>query len=415
MKLSQGERHQKAYPIERMNIYIDKLRFMKKILFSWLLRHRADVIGWSLFLIYEITMVGLITKQFGHPIAYLVHYGINIGIFYVHALWLYPWAIEKSWPSLWRIPLVVALQAVGYTLASYGVDVILIELKVVAVAGGFALDQRLMLTSAYRCIYFLGFATGYYYIVKTLRLAKIAAAKEKQVLLGRLASERELSKLQNAFLKAQINPHFLFNTLDFVYHMIDVHAAKASQAIVLLSRMMRYGVQSNSEEGYILLEQEIEQVENLLRIHQLRKENDRGILLDWDPEVAELRFIPMVLLTLVENMLKHGQLDCESLDQPWIKIYLEQEKLCIQTENLIAHAHPASGEGIGMDNVKKRLELAYGPLVTLEVNVDSKAHFKVALRVPLASLALRHGPEGSVEGNGRLRFPEDADLPGNAG
>lgn len=382
---------------------------MKKICLDWLENHKIDLLVWFIFLFYEITVVGLISKKFGHPVTYLFHYGINISVFYLHATWLFPWSMKKGMVAIWRIPMILLVELIAYTLIAYKGDMILINLNIITYVKEIKLTPALALTSAYRCIYFLGFATGYYFIGSHIRERKRTAEIEKQSLIKHHEMETELTKAQNAFLKAQINPHFLFNTLDFVYHNIDVESNKASEAIVLLSRMMRYAVRSDENRDFILLEDEIEQIENLLYLHQLRKDNEWAIQLVCSSEVRKIKFIPMVLLTLVENITKHTDFACSIEHEATVKVYIDEKNLYIETDNLIDTNNKKTSEHIGLINIQKRLEYAYGQSVSFKYHVDWRNHFVIRICTSLDSLNVHDMPLDVSLDNDRLLFHVDAD------
>jgi len=358
---------------------------MKKIYREWLEKYKFDLLVWSLFLFYEITVVGLIVKSFGNPITYILHYGINIVTFYIHAIWLFPYALKNGNAAFWRVPVILAIELTGYTLMAYWADRLLISLNVITHVSELKLTSQLVLTSVYRCIYFLGFATGYYFLLNYIREKNRATEQEKQSLIKQHQTEKDLANAKNAFLKAQINPHFLLNTLDFVYHSIDTDTGIAAQAVILLSRMMRYALGSDEREGFIALEEEIEQVENLLYLYQLRNSGDFPIDLICSYEVRTIKFIPLVLLTLVENIFKHGDLNSEA-HQAFVKVHLENDSLCIETDNLIDTKAIEHSHRIGLSNVKRRLYTAYGDDAHFSFGVNSDRHFIVTIRVPLSTL-----------------------------
>ncbi len=382
---------------------------MKNFYSKWLLDHKIDLIVWSLFLLYEITVVGLISKSFGSPITYLLHYAINISVFYLHALWLFPWALREKRNALWRIPAVILFEIVLYMLLAYWGDVWLIHMKIITHLTELQFTHQFALTCIYRCIYFLGFATGYYFILDHLREKKKVNEMEKQSLLKQHAIETELVKTQNEFLKAQINPHFLFNTLDFVYHTIERDTNKATEAVILLSRMMRYAIKPYEDREYIFLEEEIAQVENLIYLHQLRKSNALYIQLTAQQDVGKVKFIPLVLLTLVENMFKHGDLT-EVGHEALINLEVDEAYFYLRTDNLIDRRAGLKGSRIGLQNIQKRLLHTYGEHFSFTWYEDDGKHFKVEIRIPLLSLTVHEVPLNDERENDKLPFHATADL-----
>jgi two-component system, LytTR family, sensor kinase len=164
----------------------------------------------------------------------------------------------------------------------------------------------------YFVVYML-FAFGYYFarqsvsrekLLRTLveeqheQAIKIAQAKEERILQQSreetLKLEKENAHLENAFLRAQISPHFLFNTLSFVYNTIKDSSVDAGNSILLLSEMMQYSITKNGSDGFVLLEEEVEQIEHLIAIHQLRFNRALHISFEQTGAIDKVRIIPHV-------------------------------------------------------------------------------------------------------------------------
>nr|WP_237488179.1 sensor histidine kinase [Hufsiella ginkgonis] len=204
-------------------------------------------------------------------------------------------------------------------------------------------------------------------------------------IINQQRTEHELSKAQNAFLKAQINPHFLFNTLDFVYHKVNTLSLAASDAIITLAEMMRYAIDSDKKGDFVVLSEEIEQVENLLHLYQLRKNNELAIRFEHTPEVGGLEIIPLVLLTLVENIFKHGDLNSPG-HEALIEVYRDDNYLHLNTSNLIGHKHNPDIPHTGLDNIERRLGYTYGDLKRFSYGAGDDNYFTVSVSIPLLPL-----------------------------
>lgn len=380
---------------------------MKKICLKWLKTYRTHLLVWSIFLFYEIVVIGLISKRFGNPVTYLLHYAINIALFYLHARYL-QWALGKRSQAILKVPLLVIAEVFLYTIISYWCDVILIHLRIITHVSVLEFNYQLVLTSAYRCLYFIGFSTGYYFIINFIRERQRVAEVEKKGLIKQHQIATELISTQNAFLKAQINPHFLFNALDFVYHSIETDTTKASEAVLLLSRMMRYAVSSNEEDGFILLQHEVEQVENLLYLHQLKHGTNRRIDLEITSGLQGVKFIPLVLLTLTENIIKHGDLR-DNQHRAYIRIGTDNGTLSISTSNLAYAKGTTSGTQIGLENIKKRLHRYYGNTFVLEHFTDDHNYFTVKILLAIDYSSEHELQADNATGSGKAPFHASAD------
>ena len=126
--------------------------------------------------------------------------------------------------------------------------------------------------------------------------------KDKQ---EREALEKEKVSSELSFLKAQINPHFFFNTLNNIYALTQVDADKAGKAIHQLSRMMRY-LLYETQQGQTMLGREIAFVKDYISLMQLRLTDAVKVIIDTPPHLLDMPMAPMMLLPFVENAFKHG-------------------------------------------------------------------------------------------------------------
>jgi LytS/YehU family sensor histidine kinase len=187
------------------------------------------------------------------------------------------------------------------------------------------------------------------------------ALKQKRVLEAqKLLLEAQISQANFNFLKAQINPHFLHNTLNFLYAKSLPYSAELSEGILTLSDIMRYALsQGNQKDGKALLKDEIEHVHNVIRINQLRYSNQLKVNFEMSGTINGAMIIPFVLITLVENAFKHG--DLKNQDYPIdIKVKVEGSRLYFYCRNKKRSGPKQLSTGIGLENIKSRLVLSYG-------------------------------------------------------
>ncbi|HKP32918.1 MAG TPA: histidine kinase, partial [Chitinophagaceae bacterium] len=141
--------------------------------------------------------------------------------------------------------------------------------------------------------------------------------KKRQKVLEeqKMQLEVEKSSANLNFLKAQINPHFLHNTLNFLYAKSLPYSPELSEGILTLSDIMRYALsEGNARDGKAPLKDEIEHVWNVIKINQLRFSNKLNVEFTVNGSVETLHIIPFVLITIVENAFKHG--DLKSQENP---------------------------------------------------------------------------------------------------
>jgi LytS/YehU family sensor histidine kinase len=173
---------------------------------------------------------------------------------------------------------------------------------------------------------------------------------------------REKLEAELNFLKSQVHPHFLFNTLNNLYALTLKKSNKSPDVVLKLSEMLDYMLYQCNEDK-ISLDKEIKLIENYISLEQLRFSNNVELTFDVEGKTANISIAPMILFPLVENCFKHGiSIDTK---KGWIKIELSvnQDELTFEVSNskppqTIKKQEEVS-KGIGLKNVKKRLELIY--------------------------------------------------------
>lgn len=174
-----------------------------------------------------------------------------------------------------------------------------------------------------------------------------------------LQAAKEKAEAELNFLKAQINPHFLFNSLNAVYFLIDKNNTQARTALHKFSEMLRYQLYEAKDEK-ISIEKEIQYLQDYIGLQTLRSENC-AVKLDVEPAVAGFSIEPFLLLPFVENSFKHLS-HFSNGKKNQVAVSLEKKNgtidFCVRntTETKIA---TGMQNGIGLLNVKRRLELLY--------------------------------------------------------
>jgi two-component system LytT family sensor kinase len=192
----------------------------------------------------------------------------------------------------------------------------------------------------------------------------------------RQALEQEKLSTELAWLKAQINPHFFFNTLNNIYSLTLLDGDEAREAILRLSRMMRY-VLYDTQAGTAPLSQELLFIRDYIDLMQLRLTDNVQVLYDTPANLHDAPIAPMLLLTFVENAFKHG---VSALAPSRIHITVQQPTpytLEVDVRNSIFAERPVAldeNHGIGLTNTRRRLELLYPGRHTLTVTKNDAAH-----------------------------------------
>jgi hypothetical protein len=195
-------------------------------------------------------------------------------------------------------------------------------------------------------------------------------------------SEREKLNAELSYLKAQINPHFLFNTLNSIYSLAIEKSDQTPAAIIKLSGMMRYVI-SDAGHHLVSLSKEIEYLHNYIELQKVRFGNEVPLSFTVNGVYAGKQIAPLILISFVENAFKHGINASEDSDIR-IDINITSHQLHFTSFNnkVSVQKMPEDIGGLGIDNTKKRLELLYPGRHTLEIT-DDPHYFFVSLLLQL--------------------------------
>jgi two-component system LytT family sensor kinase len=197
-------------------------------------------------------------------------------------------------------------------------------------------------------------------------------ANENEILL------KEKNHAQLQALKSQINPHFIFNSLNNIYSLVYQKSDNALMAIEELSQLLRYSTK-DLEKDHIPLEKEIGYIHSLIALEKLRIKNPELLIVEKKLNHPNLEISPMILVPFVENAFKHGDFDEKGLI---LKINDNDEKLHFYLHNFKKQKVKDVISGIGIDNVKKRLEILNPKNHELKIT-ESEDEFIVDLKINL--------------------------------
>jgi hypothetical protein len=216
----------------------------------------------------------------------------------------------------------------------------------------------------------VGFDTG---LRSALRW--IEAENEKE----RLEKENVESRL--SFLRNQVSPHFFMNTLNNIHALVDSSTAEAKEAIIKLSKMMRYLLYETESEN-TTLKKEVEFIESYVNLMRLRFSERVRITLDLPTQIPDLNIPPFLFTGFIENAFKHG---ISYRKDSYISIGLAPgtDRLLFSIRNSRADRSPGKDfSGIGIENTRKRLDLLYGNRYHLDI-IDNDDSFTVHLTIPV--------------------------------
>ena len=181
------------------------------------------------------------------------------------------------------------------------------------------------------------------------------------------------------FLKAQINPHFVFNTLNNIYSMVYFQSDKSLPAIEKLSHIMRFTTYDAQKEK-ILLSDEINYIKAYIELEQFRHQDDAFVIFEQQVLNENIEIPPYILSPLVENAMKHGI--ASNANPILVSLHTKHQELTFKVENDIGTQKKDKLGGIGLDNLKKRLDIYYPNCYLLSIT-NNNNRFKVELQINL--------------------------------
>jgi two-component system, LytTR family, sensor kinase len=216
-----------------------------------------------------------------------------------------------------------------------------------------------------------------------------------QLLMNRFKKEREnlalINQQQTAqlqYLKAQINPHFLFNALNNIYSLTMVKSNEAPKMLLTLSDILRYAIYDGQRDT-VALKQEVENMDKFIALFQMKSEHPLSIKFKKQGNFNDMSIEPMIFIPLVENCFKHC--DFEINEKAFIDIALEVEKgaLFFTTRNTYNAANTQKDKvgGVGLENIKQRLALRYKDNFDMRFSKQGDV-FEVRLRITNSTLTL---------------------------
>lgn len=195
--------------------------------------------------------------------------------------------------------------------------------------------------------------------------------------------QREKLKAELSYLKAQINPHFLFNTLNSIYGTaLTEKSPLTAEAILKLSGLMRYVLLDDQEE-FVSLQREISFISDFIELQKIRLGDTVNIRYTSSGDPGDLRIAPLILITFIENAFKHG-VNPEEKSEIIISIHNSDDAVELNVNNTkVNYFNPDRGIGsLGLANTRKRLDLYYPRKHVLQID-ETSALFTVKLNIQL--------------------------------
>ena len=206
--------------------------------------------------------------------------------------------------------------------------------------------------------YFLLIILGFFWFIKQI------------ISFFRLKNEKAKTELLH--LKSQVNPHFFFNTLNNLYGLVGTDTKKAQELILKLSDMMRYSIYEGEKET-VTLKEEVEYLKNYIELHKMRYHKEIDVKFEVEIE-DDYKVMPLLFIILVENAFKHGIENLSKDAYVHIDINAKNNRVFFKIENNFDNTLTKEDNGIGLKNLKRRLELVYPKKHTLSFSTKENVY-----------------------------------------
>jgi two-component system, LytTR family, sensor kinase len=325
---------------------------------------------WLVYISYELAMLYFSTGSSRNLIISYLNFTVYIFLFYAFALYLLPLLFKhkKYLKFLLSAVLVMALfigirYSYVHILFAQGLNYPFVSLK------------TFLAETVWRGGYFIMLSTGYWVaanLIEAEREMRILEEKRARSEREAIEAENNLKQAQLQYLRNQINPHFLFNTLNFFYSQILPVSPATAEGILHLANIMRYALKDKEISTKALLEDEVEHIRNFIQLYRLRFGERLQVNFEVVGDINFRMILPLVLITFVENSFKYGDL-FDAGHPVTIRLRVDDQGLYFYTHNK-KKVGPLefSSNGIGIANTRRRLDLVYQDRYALEVQEDDR-------------------------------------------
>lgn len=326
------------------------------------------ILGWTLFLGHRYLSYFTDGDVDFNSTAVLISYDlILMAVFYLVYFYLAPWLFKNY--SIIKLILVSIVGISAFVLSRYLVQEVLFDIFF-----GFTNYYNRSFTFFVWDNLWRGFLPVLSGSLVFLIERKVASDKD------RLQLQKEKSDAELANLRSQINPHFLFNTMSFLHTEAYLVSPPLADTIMQLSDVLRHSVESSKEEKVTLVS-EIQLLKNFIALFEKRFGDQCFVQFSSQVDHPEILIEPLLFLPFIENAFKHGKFN-DPQHPVRIEVKEQQKKLTFSCFNISSEKQKDYGSGIGLENVRKRLDLLYPGKYELQIS-DHSNQFNVHLQIKL--------------------------------
>ena len=354
-----------------------------------------ELLFWSLQLggWFGISLISYVSLNlwYNQPEWSYVLHNILQSILGIALSWPLRWVFRRYWGASWVSRSVI----VGMTVAFFALAWSIIRLALFQ-----AMTQETNLWPDFGGWYFSSIFiflcwAAFYHGIKYYELLQaerdqllVAESTRQEEMLRRISAEAAVKEGQLTLLRYQLNPHFLFNTLNSIYALVDQGAGTRAQTMLLnLSNFLRYSLEHGTSRS-VPLGDEISATKMYLEIEQVRFADRLSVEFDIADEASQANVPSFLLQPLIENAIKHAIALSEEAGKILISARCEDQILCIAVEDTGASESQAArrqawGAGVGLSNVRERIAATYGEDGSLRTGKSGLGGFRVDVNFPL--------------------------------
>jgi len=344
----------------------------------------------GLWILYALVQVSGSAIQIPNPWPVIIITSIVFAflsvIFYVNAEWLLPRTLEKGKKALWLVGLAVffVYNILNRYFILYIIYPVVVHLPTPKV------EWRILINiSIWYWFNAVALSTAYWFYKLSIKRERKTSLQREEINRKereQLQLKQEKLELEVAYLRAQINPHFLFNTLGYFYNKTANSHPDVAEGIAALTNIMRSSLKKKGPDGMVSLEEEIEHIESLISIYYMRFNNNIHIEYSRPDNLHGQRILPHILITLVENAFKHGELHNAAYPLK-IKLTLDDNGLyfCINNKKRIGPKEISNG--IGMEYVQRQLDNTYPKKYSFDIK-ETDLFYSLSLHIATTEITL---------------------------
>jgi two-component system, LytTR family, sensor kinase len=244
-----------------------------------------------------------------------------------------------------------------------------------------------IIESAYTFLNNIILAYGYGFAKHAIDLE----VRERKLIEANAKLQHQRDMTQIAFLQAQINPHFLYNTLNFIYSEAIMVSDTVAESIMTLSDIMRYTLTETGKDTLVSLYSEVNHIKNYLRLQKMRFSNELylDLIVEGEENVNHLEILPLVLISFVENVFKHGDIH-DPAHPAKIVMNVEENSFYLSIYNRKNKGPKEHTSGVGMNNIRVRMDILYGEKYQVKILTDTEDEFALEFTISDMEEAFRN-------------------------